>query len=125
MQENRNYHGVTLIELMVVIGIIVIMSLVAWTTLGSSKKNVDVDSACSQMLSSINKARSYALSGKSDSSKLIKISGATGANSYVMMGLTTANETSILPKGITTSSFTCAFSLPSGAQTNPSCGLIT
>jgi len=57
-------QGFTLLELITVIAIIAIISAISWSTLGGAKKQSDVNNACEQVASMINKTRNYALSGK-------------------------------------------------------------
>lgn len=60
--------GFTILELLVVIAIIGIISAVSFAMLSKSRNDADAKAGCSELAALINKARSYALSGKADSS---------------------------------------------------------
>jgi prepilin-type N-terminal cleavage/methylation domain-containing protein len=64
MKLIRKYKAFTLAELLATIAIILIISAVSWAMLNSTSKQNDVNNVCSQIAAKINKARNYALTGK-------------------------------------------------------------
>ena len=110
----RDRKAFTLIEVMAVIAIIGILAIVSWSSLGSSKRNVQVDSACNQAAAMINKARGYALSGKVVSGKTPQNFSVTLSGSDVIIKADGAlMETMKLAGGVQCSG-AYSFSLPTG-----------
>lgn len=57
-------EGMTLIEVMMVIGIIGIMSAVSVTSYVTSKKNVELETAAEELIAVLREAQNYSLTGK-------------------------------------------------------------
>jgi prepilin-type N-terminal cleavage/methylation domain-containing protein len=113
IKRKNHYKAFTLIELLIVIAIIGIMAALSWTALNSSKNNVQLENACGDVVSAINKARNYALTGAVPSgTHFVSISSGDGS-SYA---ISTESTSYTLPGGVTFSSgWTCNFTVPSGA----------
>ena len=75
--SKQKLKAFTLIEVMLVVGIISVISGVSWLALSKSKKNVDASNACTQVAAYINKARNYAVSGRATTEATVKVVGAT------------------------------------------------
>jgi prepilin-type N-terminal cleavage/methylation domain-containing protein len=64
--SKQNLKAFTLIEVMLVVGIISVISGISWVALSKSKKNVDALNACTQVAAYINKTRNYVISGRAN-----------------------------------------------------------
>jgi len=116
MDTREKKFGMTLVEVMAVLAITSILAVVSWSVLVGAKKPVNLENACNQVVGSINKARTYALSGKNSAvgSPVVISSGAANSNTYSISGIATPENFS-LPRDVTFQTvFACSFAVPSG-----------
>jgi prepilin-type N-terminal cleavage/methylation domain-containing protein len=105
------YRGFTLIELMIVIGIIGILAGVSLKLVSDTRKKTQVNNACESVVALANKARGYALSGinNTDSIRLrCDKSAATCVIERHAVGSPVANYSTVAGES--------ALTLPQGAQ---------
>jgi len=64
IRQEKNYKGVTLIEVFGVIAIISIFAVISWKQLADNRKHAEVEAVAQEIASLINQTRSYALTGR-------------------------------------------------------------
>jgi prepilin-type N-terminal cleavage/methylation domain-containing protein len=125
MQKNKNYLGFSLVELLVVIAIVGIIASVTFEILGASRKNVNLENECNNVASVINKARSYALSGRQLTAGSTSVAVSFPGNStYSVDNLASGTESYSLVR-VTSDAQTFSFAKPTGAMTTTGTGTVT